>query len=78
MIPIVLGRGMVYSHISGEIYINGSDRWSLCTGNDSTEQGCMIANVSNTILSNVFDHLSPYEDISISTPFCGWPWFILL
>ena len=62
---------MGYSHVSGEIHIDGSDRWSSCTGNDNTAQGCTIADVPNIIFSNVLDHLGPYGGISIGTPFCN-------
>ena len=70
-VHIVPGRGMGYSHVSGEIHINGSDCWSSHTGNDSTGQWCMIVGVPNIILSNVFDHLGPSKGILSGTPFCN-------
>ena len=70
-IPIVPGRGLGYSHVDGEVHIEGSDRWNSCTGNDSTERGCTIADVPNVILSNLLDHLGPYQGVFVGTPFCN-------
>jgi hypothetical protein len=62
---------MGYSHVSGEIHIDGSNNWSSCTGDDSTSKGCTIYNVPNIILSDVFDHLGPYQGVYIGTPYCN-------
>ena len=70
-IPIVPGRGLGYSHVDGEVHIEGSDRWNSCTGNDSTESGCTIADVPNVILSNLLDHFGPYQGVFIGSPFCN-------
>lgn len=69
-IPIVPGRGMGYSHVSGEVHIDGSNNWTSCTGDDSTESGCTISDVPNIILSNLLDHLGPYETVYIGSAFC--------
>ena len=61
---------MGYSHVAGEIHIEGTDRWNSCSGNDSTEKGCTIAKVPNLILSNLLDHLGPYQGVFIGSPFC--------
>ena len=61
---------MGYSHVSGEIRIDRSGRWSPCAGNDNEEKGCTVADVPSVILSNLLDHLGPYEGILIGTPFC--------
>jgi hypothetical protein len=70
-IPIIPGRGMGYSHVAGEIHIDGSNGWSSCTGTDSTEKGCTISDVPNIILSDMLDHLGPYQGVYIGTTFCN-------
>lgn len=70
-VPIVPGRGMGYSHVGGEIHIDGSNRWNSCSGNDSTEKGCTIASVPNIFVSNILDHLGAYQDVYIGTTFCN-------
>ncbi|KAF9644329.1 alpha/beta-hydrolase [Thelephora ganbajun] len=70
-IPIMPGRGMGYRHVSGEIHIDGSDHWNSCSGNDSTERGCTIDEVANIILSDLLDHLGPYQDVFIGSLFCN-------
>ena len=66
-VPVLPPTEMGYSHVSGEIHIDGSDNWNLCTGNDSEEEGCTIAEGLNI---NLVDHLGPYDGIFIGTPFC--------
>ena len=71
-VPIVPGRGMGYSHVAGEIHIDGSSNsWSSCTGDDSTEKGCTINTVPNIIFSDIFDHLGPYQGVYIGTIYCN-------
>ncbi|KAF9785227.1 Alpha/Beta hydrolase protein [Thelephora terrestris] len=69
-IPIVPGRGMGYSHVAGEIHIDGSNHWNSCNGNDDTENGCTIASVPNIFVSDILDHLGAYASIYIGTTFC--------
>lgn len=69
-IPIALGRILGYSHVAGEIHIEGSGRWNSCSGNDNTEEGCTIDEVPSLILSNLLDHLGPYQGIFMGSPFC--------
>ena len=69
-VPIVPRRRTGYSHVSGEIHIDRFGRWNSCTGNDSEEEGCTIAEVPGVVYSNILDHLGPYEDILLGTIFC--------
>ncbi|KAF9644679.1 alpha/beta-hydrolase [Thelephora ganbajun] len=70
-IPIVPGRGLGFSHVAGEIHILAADRWNSCSGNDNTEPGCTISEVPNVIVSNIIDHLGPYQGVWIGTVFCN-------
>jgi len=69
-IPIVPGRWMGYSHVAGEIHIDGSNGWNSCSGNDSTERGCTIYNVPNIFVSDILDHLGAYQNVYLGITFC--------
>ena len=68
-VPIVPGRSLGYSHVEGEIHIDGST-WNSCSGNDSTEAGCTIEEVSNILDSDAQDHKGPYQGVYIGSDFC--------
>jgi len=70
-IPIVPGRGLGFSHVAGEIHIVGGVRWNSCSGNDNTESGCTINEVPNLVVSNILDHLGPYQGVWIGSIFCN-------
>ncbi|CAG7852658.1 SubName: Full=Related to triacylglycerol lipase {ECO:0000313/EMBL:CCA73795.1} [Serendipita indica DSM 11827] len=65
-VPILPGRSLGFQHSKGEIHIRNSDSaWVNCPGNDNTASGCTIADTPNILVSNVMDHLGPYNGITI-------------
>ncbi|EIN12936.1 alpha/beta-hydrolase [Punctularia strigosozonata HHB-11173 SS5] len=62
-VPIVPGRGLGYSHPSGEIHILSSGTAVSCPGeDDATDSQCTIESVPNILVGNIVDHLGPYID----------------
>ena len=70
-IPILPGRALGFSHVKGEIHITGSNSWNSCGGDDDTESGCTISAVPNIFISNIFDHLGPYQGVRMGRAACG-------
>lgn len=64
-IPIVPGRGLGFHHPSGEVHINKTGVWVSCAGQDNTNDQCEIGSVPNILVSNIADHLGPYDGISM-------------
>jgi len=69
-VPVVPGLKMGYSHVVGEIHIEGSDRWNFCSGNDSTLAGCTLADVPFILLSDASEHSGPYHGVFIGSAYC--------
>jgi hypothetical protein len=62
-IPIVPGRGLGYSHPSGEIHIQNSGTAVACPGeDDATDSQCTISSVPTIFDGDITDHLGPYID----------------
>lgn len=68
-VPILPGRFMGYAHSHGEIHIRDDNAWVNCPGNDNTAPGCTVADVGNVLISNVLQHLGPYNGILMGL--CG-------
>ena len=70
-IPIVPGRGLGFEHPHGEVHILGTGDAFSCPGDDdATDSQCTIASVPNILVSNILNHLGPYEGIYLGTIFC--------
>ncbi|KAL0946173.1 hypothetical protein HGRIS_012436 [Hohenbuehelia grisea] len=71
IVPIVPGRALNFAHPHGETHILSPGNAVACSGDDdATDAQCQIQTVPNIFVGNVFDHLGPYEGISIGTIFC--------
>jgi hypothetical protein len=71
IVPIVPGRGLGFSHPTGEVHILNAGEAVSCPGqDDATDGDCQISTVPNIFDGNVLDHLGPYEGISIGTIYC--------
>ncbi|KAH8104577.1 alpha/beta-hydrolase [Cristinia sonorae] len=71
-IPIVPGRGLGFAHPHGEVHIVSPGKAVACSPDDNaTDAQCTISTVPNIFLSNILDHLGPYEGINIGTIFCN-------
>ncbi|KAI0345774.1 alpha/beta-hydrolase [Trametopsis cervina] len=70
-IPIVPGRFLGFSHVHGEIHIVKDGDAVACPGDDdATDSQCTISTVPNIVVSNLVDHLGPYNGVWIGTIFC--------
>lgn len=74
IIPIVPGRFLGFQHVHGEVHIVSPGDAVACPGDDdATDAQCTISTVPDVPLvpvTNILDHLGPYEGISIGTIFC--------
>lgn len=70
-IAIVPGRFLGFAHPAGEVHIqdDSGNSWVSCPGHDNPSHLCSVGDVPNVILSNIFDHLGPYDD-GISMGLC--------
>ncbi|PVF97009.1 alpha/beta-hydrolase [Serendipita vermifera] len=68
-VPILPGRFMGFAGDEGEIHIRDDNAWVVCPGNDNTEAGCTVTDVGNILISNVAQHLGPYNGILMGL--CG-------
>ncbi|KAI1789472.1 alpha/beta-hydrolase [Ganoderma leucocontextum] len=70
-IPIVPGRFLGFQHPHGEIHIMSAGEAYSCPGDDdATDSQCTISQVPNIAVSNLLDHLGPYDGIYVGTLFC--------
>ena len=70
-IPIMPGRFMGFAHPHGEIHIMSATEAYSCSGDDdATDSKCTISQVPNVLVSNILDHLGPYDGIHIGTLYC--------
>ncbi|KAI0699099.1 alpha beta-hydrolase [Cytidiella melzeri] len=70
-IPIVPGRGLGFSHVHGEIHIVSQGDAVACPGDDdATDAQCTIETVPNIFVSDILDHLGPYNSVMIGTIYC--------
>ena len=70
-IPIVPGRGLGYAHPHGEVHFLGSNKAVACPGDDdATDSQCTISWVPNIFVSDLIDHLGPYQGVYVGTIFC--------
>lgn len=70
-IPIVPGRDLGFSHVHGEIHIVSPGDAVACPGDDdATDAQCTISTVPNIFVSDILDHLGPYQGIYIGTIYC--------
>lgn len=70
-IPIMPGRFMGFAHPHGEIHImSGTEAYSCSGDDDATDSKCTISQVPNVLVSNILDHLGPYDGIHIGTLYC--------
>lgn len=83
--PILPGRFIGFVGSEGEIHIKDNNDWAACpglhlpslrcdilkqpTGDDNTEAGCTVADVGNILISNVLQHLGPYNGVLMGL--CG-------
>ncbi|KAG9036973.1 hypothetical protein FS837_001563 [Tulasnella sp. UAMH 9824] len=70
-IPIVPGRGLGFAHPQGEVHQSSADdKWYNCPGSDNTDLRCSTGNVLNIFLSDIVDHLGPYNNLWVGTIYC--------
>ncbi|KAG9025058.1 hypothetical protein FS837_005099 [Tulasnella sp. UAMH 9824] len=70
-IPIVPGRSLGFAHPQGEIHQSSADdKWYNCPGSDNTDIRCSTGNVPNIFVSDIVDHLGPYNDLWVGTIYC--------
>ncbi|EJD47787.1 lipase [Auricularia subglabra TFB-10046 SS5] len=64
-IPIVPWEFAGFRHPSGEVHISLTSQWLVCPGQDSKAAGCIDQTAPNLLLTNVLDHLGPYDGIML-------------
>ncbi|KAI0086523.1 alpha/beta-hydrolase [Irpex rosettiformis] len=70
-VPIVPGRALGFSHVHGEIHIVSPGNAVSCPGDDdATDSQCTIKTTPNILVSNILNHLGPYNGVMIGTIFC--------
>jgi hypothetical protein len=67
-VPILPGRFLGFVGNEGEIHIQDDNDWADCPGNDNTSPGCTVSDVGNILISNVLQHLGPYNGVLMG---CG-------
>jgi hypothetical protein len=68
--PILPGRFLGFAHPAGEVHIQDSGAWVACPGQDNPSPFCTVGDVPNILVSNIIDHLGPYDD-GIFMGMCG-------
>ncbi|KAI0801811.1 alpha/beta-hydrolase [Irpex lacteus] len=70
-IPIVPGRALGFSHVHGEVHIVSPGNAVACPGDDdASDSQCTIETTPNIFVSNILNHLGPYNDVMIGTIYC--------
>ena len=74
VVPIVPGRSLGFQHVHGEVHLVSPGNAVSCAGDDdATDSQCTISTVPSIPLipvTNILDHLGPYEGIHIGSIFC--------
>ncbi|KIO34151.1 hypothetical protein M407DRAFT_223817 [Tulasnella calospora MUT 4182] len=57
--------------VPGEVHQSSADdKWYNCPGSDNTDLRCSTGNVLNIFLSDIVDHLGPYNNLWVGTIYC--------
>lgn len=75
VVPIVPGRFLGFGQVHGEVHLVSPGNAVACSGDDdATDASCTISTVPSIPLvpvTNILDHLGPYEGISLGTLACN-------
>jgi len=64
-VPVIPPQSAGFVHPSGEVHIQDSGEWLACPGQDNPSQLCIVGDpnvLQDNILSDIIDHLGPYDD----------------